>query len=115
MAKTHAKTRTADERQLSFYELLNEQLDEQPGKLMKLPIDPNDVGGELLAILSKGLYTNPLDCIREYVQNTVDAKAANATIKITGNSVIIFDDGNGMNLEELLQARQFGLSIKYLG
>src|SRR5260370_37291837 len=115
MAKTHTKTRTVDAKQSSFYDLLNEQLDEHLGKLLKLPIDPNDVGGELLAILSKGLYTNPLDCIREYVQNAVDAKAANATIKITGNSVIIYDDGNGMNLEELLQARQFGLSFKYLG
>src|SRR6266568_10723 len=114
MAKTHAKTRAVDARQLSFYEILNEQLDEQTGTLMKLPIDPNDVGGELLAILSKGLYTNPLDCIREYVQNAVDAKATDVTIKITGNSVIIFDDGTGMNLEEILQARQFGLSYKSL-
>src|SRR6266849_656231 len=113
MAKT-AKMRATDARQLSFYELLDEELEKQQGKLMKLPIDPNDVGGELLAILSKGLYTNPLDCIREYVQNAVDARASNVTIKITGNSVIIFDDGNGMNLEELLQARQFGLSFKSL-
>lgn len=110
MAKPNAKT--SHPGQLSFLELLDEQLDEQPGKLMKLPINLEDVGGELLAVLSKGLYTNPLDCIREYVQNAVDAKASNVTIKITGNSVIIFDDGSGMNLEELLQARQFGLSFK---
>lgn len=112
MPRSRTKAHTNDPNQLSFYELIDEQLDEQPGKLMKLPINLEDVGGELLAVLSKGLYTNPLDCIREYVQNAVDAKASTVTIKITGNSVIIFDDGSGMNLEELLQARQFGLSFK---
>jgi hypothetical protein len=112
MVKAQTKGRSTEANQLTLYELLDEQLDEQLGKLLKLPIDPNDVGGELLAVLSKGLYTNPLDCIREYVQNSVDAKSTNVTIKITGNSVVIFDDGSGMNLEELLQARQFGLSFK---
>src|SRR5947207_5881407 len=114
MAKTPAKTRAAEARQLSFFEYLDEQPNEQPGELMKLPIDPNDIGGELLAILSKGLYTNPLDCIREYIQNAVDARARNVIIKITGNSVMIFDDGNGMDFYELVQARQFGLSSKSL-
>jgi DNA mismatch repair enzyme (predicted ATPase) len=113
MAKP-TRTRPTDPRQMSFLELLDDELDKQQGQLMKLPLEANDVGGELLAILSKGLYTNPLDCIREYVQNSVDAHATNVTIKVTGNSVMIFDDGNGMNLEELLQSRQFGLSFKSL-
>src|SRR6266568_6241639 len=93
---------------------LDELLDAHPGELIPLEIDVNDIGGELLAILSKGLYTDPLDCIREYVQNAVDANARTATIKITGNSVHIFDYGDGMSLEELVQARQFGLSLKSL-
>jgi len=93
---------------------IHQLLEDQPGELHKLPIDPNDIGGELLAILSNGLYTNPLDCLREYVQNAVDARATNVIIKITGNSVMLFDDGNGMNLDDLLQARQFGLSPKSL-
>jgi hypothetical protein len=88
--------------------------DKQPGKPVEWPVHSEDIGGELLAILSKGLYTNPLDCIREYVQNAVDARAKNVTIKITGNSVVIFDDGQGMSLEELAQARQFGISPKSL-
>src|SRR6266704_6027316 len=107
------KKRIVDYEQLTIYELL-EELDRQPGKPVEWPVRSEDIGGELLAILSKGLYSNPLDCIREYVQNAVDAKAINVTIKITGNSVIIFDDGTGMNLEEILQARQFGLSYKSL-
>ncbi|MGE5445103.1 MAG: ATP-binding protein [Ignavibacteriales bacterium] len=73
-----------------------------------------DIGGELLPILSKGLYTNPLNCIREYVQNGVDAGASEIKIKVTGSSVIIFDNGTGMDKEELLQARQSGVSRKSL-
>ena len=100
--------------QLTFDELL-QKLDEEPDKLHQLPISADDIGGELLAVLTKGLYTNPLDCIREYVQNAVDASAKTVTINITGNSVSIFDDGNGMSLEDLLRARQFGLSPKFIG
>lgn len=100
-------------KQQTIFDLLDE-LDKQPGKPVDWPVHSEDIGGELLAILSKGLYTNPLDCIREYVQNAVDARAKNVTIKITGNSVVIFDDGQGMSLEELVQARQFGLSHKSL-
>lgn len=103
-----SKKKPIDASQLS----LDSLLEQEPDILHRLPIEPNDIGGELLAVLSKGLYTNPLDCIREYIQNSVDGRAQDVTIKITGNSVMIFDDGNGMNLEELLQARQFGLSPK---
>jgi molecular chaperone HtpG len=77
-----------------------------------LLVQDNDIGGELLPILSKGLYTNPLDCVREYVQNGVDAGAKKIKIKVTGNSVIIDDDGSGMNMGELVEARKFGVSPK---
>lgn len=99
------------EEQLTLAELL----EAEPGKLHQVPIDPDEIGGELLAILSKGLYTNPLDCVREYVQNSVDAGAQHVTIKLTGNSAAILDSGRGMSLDELLQARQFGLSGKSIG
>lgn len=81
---------------------------------MSWPVNKDDIGGELVAILSKGLYTDPLDCVREYVQNAVDARARAVTIKITGNSVLVFDNGHGMSLEDLRQARQFGVSPKTL-
>lgn len=93
---------------------LDDYLDSNIGELIQLPIDPDDVGGALVSILTKGLYTNPLDCIREYVQNSVDAKALDVIIKITGNSVTIYDDGTGMDLSRMLQARQFGMSEKLL-
>ncbi|MBK9711405.1 MAG: ATP-binding protein [Kouleothrix sp.] len=97
---------------MSFLEELDQQLSRENGKLLPLQLSTDDIGGALLAILSRGLYTKPLDCIREYVQNAVDAQASGVTIKITGNSVTIFDEGTGMNLQDLLQARQFGLSLK---
>jgi molecular chaperone HtpG len=99
--------------QLSLDDIL-ETLDKEPGKLHNLPLTSDDIGAGLLDILSKGLYTNPLDCLREYVQNGVDAGAHQITIKMTGNSVIIFDDGVGMDPKALAQARQFGLSNKSL-
>jgi len=105
---------TTERQQLSFLPELDRQLDEQRGRAVQLPIDASDIGGALLALLSNGLYTNPLDCIREYVQNAVDAQARNVSIKITGNSVTIHDDGTGMDLRDLLRARQFGLSPKSL-
>jgi hypothetical protein len=89
-------------------------LDQQPDTFHKLTLSPNDIGAELISILSKGLYTNPLDCIREYIQNSVDAGANNIRIKVTGNSVSIHDNGRGMDFNQLLQARQFGLSFKDL-
>ena len=82
------------------------------GKPIPLAASQQDIGGELMAILSKGLYTNPLDCLREYAQNAVDAKADSITIKITGNTAMIMDDGVGMGLAQLLEAKKFGLSPK---
>jgi hypothetical protein len=84
------------------------------GKFGKIKTGDDDIGGQLLPILSKGLYTNPLDCIREYVQNGVDAGAQKVTIKITGNSVTIHDNGHGMDEAQLRSSRKFGISAKDL-
>ncbi len=82
------------------------------GETVQLSFFDNEIGGELLNILSKGLYTNPLDAIREYVQNSIDADANEVKIQVTGNSVFISDDGVGMDRERLLQSREFGVSLK---
>jgi len=78
----------------------------------KLPVDQAEIGGNLISIVTKGLYTNPLDCIREYVQNGVDASASEVAIQITGNSVVIRDNGNGMSRADLVQARGLAISDK---
>ena len=86
----------------------------QDGKFSHVPVSQEDIGAELLPILSKGLYTDPLHSLREYVQNSVDAGATQVTIKITGNSVVVHDNGRGMNKTELIAARRFGISSKNL-
>lgn len=87
-------------------------LQSQPDLEFQLQLSPDDIGAELVSVLSKGLYTDPFDCIREYVQNGVDADATTVRIKITANSILISDNGAGMDFEALVKARQFGLSYK---
>ena len=78
----------------------------------RVPLETADVGAELLDILSRGLYTDPFDAVREYVQNAVDAGAKEIIITHTGTALLIRDDGSGMGWEELKNARRFGVSIK---
>ena len=78
----------------------------------KIPLEPWEVGGELLDILSRGLYTDAKDALREYVQNSVDATANNVHITIDGPVVTVRDDGNGMDFDTLRRARRLGASDK---
>ena len=71
-----------------------------------------EVGGELLDILSRGLYSDAKAALREYVQNGVDARAQNITITVDGPKAVIRDDGVGMDLDEMRAARRFGMSNK---
>ena len=78
----------------------------------KIPIEPWEVGGELLDILSRGLYTDAKDALREYVQNSADARASTVHITIDGPVATVRDDGNGMDFETLRRARRLGASDK---
>ena len=78
----------------------------------RIALEPWEVGGELLDILSRGLYSNARDAIREYVQNGVDASASTVMVTVSGPRVVIRDDGAGMDWETLRSARRFGVSEK---
>jgi Histidine kinase-, DNA gyrase B-, and HSP90-like ATPase len=78
----------------------------------KIPLEPWEVGAELLDILSRGLYSDARDAVREYVQNGVDAGAQDIVISASGPALTIRDDGTGMDWETLRRARRFGLSDK---
>ena len=80
--------------------------------LEKLPLEPRDIGGELLDILSRGLYSDARDAIREYAQNGVDAKASNIWVRVDGPRAEIHDNGIGMAWEQIRRARRFGMSDK---
>ena len=71
-----------------------------------------DIGGEILPILTTGLYRNTFDALREYVQNAIDARASNITISIDPDIVAIVDDGDGMAREQARNAIRFGVSNK---
>ncbi len=75
-------------------------------------IKKSDIGGEIISILTKGMYSDPRDALREYVQNAIDADAINISIKIRKNNIIIEDDGFGMSSEIMRKAIRIGISDK---
>ena len=75
-------------------------------------VEPWEIGGALLDILSRGLYSDARDAIREYVQNGVDAEATTIYVTVSGPNVTVRDDGAGMSRDELRKARRFGVSDK---
>ena len=64
------------------------------------------VGGDLLRLVTAGMYSNPLVLYREYIQNAADAMASHREgsirIKIDRfrSRVTIFDDGTGLSPED---------------
>ena len=71
-----------------------------------------DIGGEILPILTTGLYRNTLDALREYIQNAVDAEADEIQLVVDPDVVSLTDDGTGMGREQARNAIRFGVSDK---
>ena len=71
-----------------------------------------DIGGEILPILTTGLYRDSLDALREYIQNAIDADAEEIAVSIDPDTVAIFDDGFGMSAAEARHALRLGISEK---
>ena len=63
-------------------------------------------------ILSRGLYSDAKDALREYVQNGVDAHAEHVIITVDGSRTTIRDDGTGMDDKSIRSVRRFGMSEK---
>ena len=84
----------------------------QQQSFQKIALESWEVGGELLDVLSRGLYSDAKDAIREYVQNGVDAEASNVIVTVSGPRATIRDDGRGMDWDTLRGARRFGVSDK---
>ena len=78
----------------------------------RLHFSREDIGGELLPILTRGLYRDTLDCLREYIQNAIDAEASQITVIIDPDVVSISDDGVGMDKNEARKAMRLGISEK---
>ena len=71
-----------------------------------------DIGAEILPILTTGLYRNTLDALREYIQNAVDAEANEIQLVVDPDVVSLTDDGTGMDGEQARNAIRFGVSDK---
>jgi len=71
-----------------------------------------DIGGELLPILTSGLYRDKLDTLREYIQNAIDAKSKHIELVIDPDVVSLSDDGTGMTAAEARKAIRLGISEK---
>ena len=74
-----------------------------------------DIGAEIISILTRGMYPNPYDAVREYIQNAIDAKAPDLQIKVRNNTLVIQDTGIGMNYDVLRKAVRVGVSDKTPG
>lgn len=71
-----------------------------------------DIGADVISILTKGMYPDPKDAIREYIQNALDANAQSIDVKIRSNSIVVEDTGWGMNHDKLRKAIRLGISEK---
>lgn len=71
-----------------------------------------DIGAELLPILTTGLYKNTFDALREYIQNAIDALAPSIEIAINEDVITIVDTGQGMTREVARNAIRLGVSDK---
>lgn len=77
-----------------------------------ITIKKSDIGGEIISILTKGMYSDPKDALREYIQNGVDAEAGNIDVRIRQNNIVIQDDGKGMDYDTMRKAIRLGISDK---
>lgn len=73
-----------------------------------------DIGARLLESITRGLYDGNLNCIREYVQNSIDSHAKKIDIYFeNGNeNLVINDDAKGMTKNDLRLALRLGWSSK---
>ena len=77
-----------------------------------MKVTKHDIGGELISIITKGMYADPRDALREYVQNGIDASATNVTIRVRPDNISVIDDGVGMDKIVMRRAVRVGISDK---
>lgn len=72
------------------------------------------IGARLIETITAGLYDGNLNCIREYIQNSIDAGSKKIDVYFeNGNkNLVILDDGSGMDEGTLKDALSLGKSTK---
>ncbi len=74
-----------------------------------------DIGAEIISILTKGIYPDPRDAVREYIQNAIDANATKVGVNVGQDYVSVIDDGDGMDYDTMRRAIRLGVSDKQPG
>lgn len=71
-------------------------------------------GAKLLEAITAGLYDGNRNCLREYVQNSIDSGANRIDIRFENSQtvLVIEDDGCGMDKQGLTKALYLGISSK---
>ncbi|HSZ84606.1 MAG TPA: primosomal replication protein PriC [Puia sp.] len=77
-----------------------------------MKLSKHDIGGELISILTKGMYADPKDALREYIQNGIDANAKKISIKVRPDNIVVSDDGKGMDKIIMRRSIRIGISDK---
>jgi len=72
------------------------------------------VGSRLMETITSGLYDGNLNCLREYVQNSIDSHAKKIEISFENgtSNLVIRDNGSGMDREALIHSLGIGVSNK---
>jgi len=80
--------------------------------ISKISFSKEDIGGDILPILTTGLYRDVLDTLREYIQNSIDAQAKHIELVIDPDTIMVADDGQGMSADMARNAIKLGISGK---
>jgi len=82
------------------------------GSLEKIDFDSEKIGVMLLESITSGLYKNPKNSIREYIQNEYDAGATEIRIQIEEDTISITGNSDGMSEKDMALATDIGRSMK---
>jgi hypothetical protein len=74
----------------------------------------NDIGVFLMESITKGLYRDPRNALREYISNELDniPRPSYVAVNVKGNQVDVIGDGPGMGYDEIRMAVRVGFSPK---
>ncbi|MDY0236754.1 MAG: ATP-binding protein [Gudongella sp.] len=80
----------------------------------QLKIQSEDIGSSIMETITAGLYANNLNCLREYVQNSIDGGASRIDVGVhnRGRTITLSDDGYGMDENGLRYALKVAFSSK---
>jgi hypothetical protein len=92
----------------------DDRMPTNPADLKEFDFGVNDVGVFLMESITKGLYRDPRNALREYISNELDntPRPSLVAVNIKDRQVEVIGDGPGMGYDELRMAVRVGFSPK---